>query len=187
MSKAKSNDKSHINIETSKFINDTSKTETTQSSTSVGWSGAHVPFYQSEEIRKWILLDNGSNANLFWIPSLVKNKNKTVLELSTNSGDIVTDKKATVPGYGEVWYKPEAITNIFSFTEMEDKYRITYDSSIEKAFVVHLPHKKVKFMRHNGLYYHIPTYNTLKSKQTSLLLNHSSQTTKMHSIRERSI
>ena len=56
---------------------------------------------------------------------------------------------------------------------MEDKYRITYDSSIEKAFVVHLPHKKVKFMRHNGLYYHIPTYNTLKSKQTSLLLNRS--------------
>ena len=28
-------------------------------------------------------------------------------------------------------------------------------------------------MRHNVLYYHIPTYNTLKSKQTSLLLNHS--------------
>ena len=122
----------------------------------------------------------------FGFPVWLKIK-KTVLELSTNSGDIVTDKKATVPGYGEVWYKPEAITNIFSFTEMEDKYRITYDSSIEKAFVVHLPHKKVKFMRHNGLYYHIPTYNTLKSKQTSLLLNHSSQTTKMHSIRERSI
>ena len=28
-------------------------------------------------------------------------------------------------------------------------------------------------MRHNGLYYHILTYNTLKSKQTSLLLNRS--------------
>jgi hypothetical protein len=57
---------------------------------------------------------------------------------------------------------PDATTNIFSFAEIENKYQIRNDSDIEKAFVVHLPHKKVQLnWSRNGLYYNIPTYNTL--------------------------
>ena len=37
---------------------------------------------------------------------------------------------------------------------MEDQFRITYDSSKEKAFIVHMPDKQIKFRRSdNGLYY----------------------------------
>ena len=39
--------------------------------------------------------------------------------------------KATVPNFGEVWFDEQAITNIFSFAEMEDKFPITYDSDKE--------------------------------------------------------
>ena len=79
INKAKSKDQSHINTETSKILENTSKSETTQSSTLVGWSVAHVKFYQAEEIQKWKLLDNGSIANLICNPSLVKNKKNQYL------------------------------------------------------------------------------------------------------------
>jgi hypothetical protein len=65
----------------------------------------------------------------------------------TNGGEIRTKFKATVPEFGEVWYNPKAITNIFSFADMENLYKITYDTSAEKAFVVHLPNKQVRFTR----------------------------------------
>ena len=77
-----------------------------------------------------------------------------LLRLSTNGGILTTSKKAQVPGFGEVWYSQDTITNIFSFSEMEDKFRITYDSNKEKVFIVHLPSKLVKFKHNNnGLYY----------------------------------
>jgi hypothetical protein len=78
-----------------------------------------------------------------------------------------TRQKGSVPGFGDVRYNENVITNIFSFEEMEDKYRITYDSAKEKAFIVHLPHKIVKFQRGaNKLYYCKPEYS-IKTKKVS--------------------
>jgi hypothetical protein len=54
--------------------------------------------------------------------------------------------KANVPGWGEVWFDPTAMTNIFSYAQMVDRHPVTYDSTKEDAFIVHLPHKQVKFM-----------------------------------------
>ncbi len=69
--------------------------------------------------------------------------------------------KAQVPGFGKAWFNKDAITNVFSFAEMEDKHHITYDSSKEKAFIVHMPDKQVKFTRQpNGLYTTIAQCNT---------------------------
>jgi hypothetical protein len=128
INKAKSKEQSHLNQDNN---NASTEPSTSSPSTTDGWSGAHVQLYQANEMKKWILLDNGSTVNLFFNPQLVENIKETneMLELSTNGGDLFTNKKATVPGYGEVWYDPDAITNIFSFAEMENKYRITYDSS----------------------------------------------------------
>jgi hypothetical protein len=48
---------------------------------------------------------------------------------------------------------------------MEKKPHITYDSTKEKAFTVHLPNKTVKFVKtSHGLYYHKPKYNTNRNK-----------------------
>jgi hypothetical protein len=55
---------------------------------------------------------------------------------------------------------------------MEKKHRITYNSSKEQSFMVHLPNKTVRFSKSfNGLYYHKPRYNTNMSND-KVLVNH---------------
>jgi hypothetical protein len=41
---------------------------------------------------------------------------------------------------------------------MVDRHPVTYDSTKEDAFIVHLPHKQVKFTWENGLYVYRPPY-----------------------------
>ena len=75
------------------------------------------------------------------------------LDLMTNAGILRTTQKATIPGWGRAWFNNQARTNIFSYAEMAKRHHITYDSNIEDAFIVHLPHKKVKFTKTDqGLY-----------------------------------
>ena len=116
----------------------------------VGWAGAHIQFFQNLDMRDWILLDNQSSVTIFCNPDMVQNIRSSGSEkmlLSTNGGILETTQKADLPHWGEVWFNPRAITNIFSYAEMADRYRVTYDSSKQDAFTVHLPHKEVKFQR----------------------------------------
>ena len=80
-------------------------------------------------------------------------KSKSTLEMATNAGMSLTNQEAIIPGFGTVWYDEGAIANIFSFTELVDKHRIAFDSSMENTFLVHQPDKIVKFKRTpEGLY-----------------------------------
>jgi hypothetical protein len=127
-----------------------------------GWTGAYVRynFAQCEEMKDWIQLDNQSTATIFCNPKFVDDIRKSkheALALQTNGGVLYTETKATLPQWGKVWFNPEAVTNIFSYAEMADRYRITTDSREEDAFTVHTPWKQVKFRRHeSGLYVHKP-------------------------------
>ena len=130
------------------------------------WSGAHIQLNQNEyqDLTNTILLDNGSSTSIFANPRMVKDitTTDTPLQLITNGGEVTTDQKATVPGFGEVWYDTQSIANIFSFAELKDKHRITYDSNSEDAFKVHLPNKIIKFTRtKNGLYLYKPNEHVL--------------------------
>jgi hypothetical protein len=56
------------------------------------------------------------------------------LNLHTNGGILTTNLKCDIPHWGEAWFASNGITNIFSYAEMAKTYKITSDSSIDKAF-----------------------------------------------------
>ncbi len=105
-------------------------------------------FFQTHEMMNWILLDNQSSVTIFSNSDMEKNTSgREAMKLSTNGGVLETNRKAGLPEWGEVWFNPKAITNIFSRAEMADRYRMTYDSENQDAFIVHLPKQQVKFDR----------------------------------------
>eukprot|EP00569_Conticribra_weissflogii_P008200 CAMPEP_0171363762 /NCGR_PEP_ID=MMETSP0879-20121228/3564_1 /TAXON_ID=67004 /ORGANISM="Thalassiosira weissflogii, Strain CCMP1336" /LENGTH=562 /DNA_ID=CAMNT_0011870969 /DNA_START=26 /DNA_END=1714 /DNA_ORIENTATION=- len=71
-----------------------------------------------------------------------------------NAGKTYTDLKGKL-GSMNVWLNTMAIANIISFTELEKKYRISYDTvTTGGEFVVHTPKGEVRFRRNDlGLPY----------------------------------
>ena len=79
--------------------------------------------------------------------------------LKTNGGDLVTDMKAMIKDFGEGWFNPKAVSNIFSMAEMQDKNKISY---AQGKFTVHLPHVEAVFIRdERELYKFKPPQNNL--------------------------
>ena len=126
--------------------------------------------FYPHEMRDWILLDNQSSVSVFCNRDLVQNIRKSNdgdMDLSTNGGVLVTKQKADLPQWGEVWFNNHAITNIISYAEMTDRYRITYDSGKEDAFIVHLSDNKT--VRFNRLGKKLYVYKPSITKQLQLL------------------
>ena len=48
--------------------------------------------------------------------------------LQTNGGYLISDKKCTVPYFGEVWYNEKAVTSVLSLALVKRHYCVTYDS-----------------------------------------------------------
>jgi hypothetical protein len=81
------------------------------------------------------------------------------LNLATSAGNLITNQKATVPGYGKVWSKEDAMTNVFSLANMEKGHHITYDLAKESAFVVHTHKGPLRFEKGpENLYYFKPKH-----------------------------
>ena len=74
----------------------------------------------------WILLDTCSSINLFCNRSFMHNVHQvnTTLSLATNAGMMMMNLKAELPGYGTVWFDPQAMTNVLSFGNIAKQYPI---------------------------------------------------------------
>ena len=161
-----------VNSNTTNTTNSiTTSSNNSDSNTSVlEWSGAHIIPNETnlQQLNDTILLDNGSTTSVFCNPRMVTNIREVdnPITLQTNGGIMEVGKKALVPGFGEVWYHPNAMANIFSFAEMKQKHPITYNSNDEDAFHIHLPNKVIKFNRtSNGLYLYKPNNYVLRSME----------------------
>jgi hypothetical protein len=85
------------------------------------------------------------------------------LTMITNAGEKKKFFKGKINGFGDAWYDPDQVANIFGFSGLEDQCRITYDSSVEKAFNVHTNDGSVKFKRNaDGLYVYVYLYQPSK-------------------------
>jgi hypothetical protein len=75
---------------------------------------------------------------------------------------MLISQKATVAGlHQDVWYDPNAITNIIALHNLSKQYQITYDSEEDSSFVVHRQEVNGKpnmvFQQHpSGLHYYDP-------------------------------
>jgi len=89
--------------------------------------------------KTWILLDSQSTVDVFSNLRLLTNirNSKTTLTLHCNPGKAIVTQKGDLKGYRTVWYYPEGIANILSLHKVQEKYKITYDSSTMAGFVVH--------------------------------------------------
>jgi hypothetical protein len=78
--------------------------------------------------------------------------------MATNTGTKTLNLKGDVIGFGKAWYDPGFMANIFGFAKMAEQHRITYDSDIEDAFLVHTEDgDTIKFDRTpEGLYAYRP-------------------------------
>jgi hypothetical protein len=136
----------------------------------VPWSG--LQFHQDtscvhQDIKPWehlkdvILLDTGSTLKAtFMNPEMVTQiqESQTPISMTTNTGEKTIELEANVPGLGHTWFDPKQIANVFGFSHMADKYRITYDSDKEDAFLVHIKEGIIKFARTcDGLYAYKPS------------------------------
>ena len=87
-----------------------------------------------------------------------------MLHLSTNLGYKINQIQAMVTDYGKVCYDDNAIENIFSLTNLVNKYRVTYESYQYGAFSVHTNIRIIKFrINKQGLYVFNITYTTANS------------------------
>ena len=92
------------------------------------------------DLRSVWLLDNQSTFDLCCNADFAQKKRiaKRAMNMSSNGGNMRISKECKVLGYDSwVWYTKRAMTNILCLKNLIRLYRVTYDSEVRTAFIVH--------------------------------------------------
>ena len=93
-----------------------------------------------------ILLDSGSSTTAFYNEDYYNTiKPAEKVEIKTNGRAMYMNKSCTIPDLGCGYFNKNGLRNIIGLTDMRKKFRVTYDSSKESAFLVLTPSKVIKF------------------------------------------
>ena len=86
----------------------------------------------------WVLLDNQSTVNLFKNAGMLKNIREVQghVTVHCNAGNITVNMMGDLPGFGPVWYYPNAIANILSMFLVAQRFHVQYDSRTSGSFKV---------------------------------------------------
>ena len=106
----------------------------------------------------WVLLDSESSNHTFKNPNLVTNirnaANGEVLRMYGSSGGHLDNTQEADFGSIRVWLNENGIANILSLGLVTDDYRVTMDSDVDNALILHLSDQHwIRFERvDEGLY-----------------------------------
>jgi hypothetical protein len=134
----------------------------------------------------WILLDNQSTVDVFHNANLLTNIRQAggTMDIHCNAGVTTTRLVGDLPGYGTVWYQPNAIANILSLSRVRDHgYRITYDSTQGNEFRVTKPDGTVRIFKQSprGLFYMDSQHNAAELLVTTVEDKRSKYTNRQYS------
>ena len=103
-------------------------------------------------MKNLVLLDSNSTNIIFCNEQYIANirQAEKSLEIHTDGGSMMVTQKFKIPHLGTHWFSRNAITNIISVTDISKMFRVTMDTKKEKAFIVHMDDKKVKFLQMLG-------------------------------------
>jgi hypothetical protein len=107
--------------------------------------------------KHWILLDSQSNMSVFNNKNIITNirTSPQAICATTNGGIQTSTLIGDFRNLGTVWYNPDSIANILSLRDVRQKCKVTMDTSVENAMIVHRQDGSImKFKEHlDGLYY----------------------------------
>ena len=112
----------------------------------IAWANTHLVMASTTSMQNKILLDSDSTTTVFCNEDYCDTiKSSETVEIKKNGGTMLMNESCMVPDLGKGYFNKNRLTNIIGLTNMRKKFRVTYDSSKEPAFLIHTKNGIIRF------------------------------------------